>query len=254
MSCVKSVRPAQQHLVATSTTDTLVWFTDWMSAVALDDCVAVLKLANVSGNFRAQPAVQTAGVRGDKPDAGSVVGSQQTTTGEYFYSVSDFDIDALTVAKTLVRFGVACDISSSPGLGQADVSLELALRQCGKLLAPWSGHLVATSSDDQFVPITEWLPALGVVAFQGTLVISSLTGSFRILLTYRTATASPELPGAWDPTGRGSAYTADGEVNTGELTPTTTGKMWIQLGIRYDLTSGTLGQADVAALIGVRAS
>ena len=121
--------------------------------------------------------------------------------------------------------------------------------------AGWpGGHSpVAVSTTSQFIPITVWMPALAVAKFVGTIVVSSLTGAFRMVLTYRTAQASPDQAGAWDPTGLGTPLTADGETNSGELTPTTTGKMWIQVGIKYELVSGsTPAQADVAVLVGVR--
>ena len=45
-----------------------------------------------------------------------------------------------------------------------------------------------------------------------------------------------------------------GELNTGELAPVTTGKMWVQFGILIYLSAGytTPGQASVQASVAVR--
>ena len=255
MACSTLLPPAQVTLLSMSTTKRYTWLTGWMPAMAMDAAAATLKLVGVLGAFRGQPAYQLATARSEKPSAPVAVGSQQTADGEYYYGASDFALDAATPGTTFIRFGIAHDISSSPNQGVADATLQVVLRQCGEHLKAWTGHLQTLTTSNQYVPITGWMPALGVVKVQGTIVVSSLVGNFRVILTYRTATASPESPGLWDSTGIGSAITADGESNTGELAVTTTGKMWIQLGLRYELTSGSaLGQADVSVLPGIRHS
>lgn len=256
MSCVTVLPAVQKHLVATSGTDSYEYFTDWMPAIAMDAATATLKLRNLAGYFRATPVVQTADVRTDIPNAPTLIGAlaNQAANGEFFISASTFDLATLTTGKTYVRFGVAFDVSTTPSLGQADVTLQVSYRQCGSLGKAWSGHVVARSTDACFVPIGGWLPAMGVVKLEGTIAISGLSGPLELLLAYRTAETSIESPDAWITTGMGSALTSAGETNTGELTPTTTGKMWIQPGLKYDLTSGTFGQADVTVLLGIRSS
>jgi len=256
MACVRVTDPVQHHLITSAATDSIQYFTEWMPAIGMEDALATLKLANVSGGFRATVVVQTAAVRADKPDAPTLIGSiaNQTSDDEFFFSAATVGIGTLVEGKAWVRFGVAYDVSSTPAVGQADVTLQLAIRQCGSMLAPWTGTLSTVTSEDGFVAITGWLPALAVVDFQATIVLSSKVGAIRLKLTYRTAETSPEAADTWDPTGLGNDLSADGETTQGALAPTTTGKMWIQLGIRFDLTSGTYAQADVAALIGIRSA
>lgn len=256
MACVTVLPAIQKHLVATSGTDCVEYFSDWMPAIAMDAATAALKLRNVTGYFRATVVVQTAEVRTDIPNTPTLIGAitGQTVDGETFFSAATFDLATLTTGQTYVRFGVAYDVSTTPSFGQADVTLQVAFRQCGSLGKAWSGQLVARSSDACFVPIGAWQPAMGVVKLEGTIAISGLTGAFELSLAYRTAATSIESPDAWITTGMGSALTTADETNTGELTPTTTGKMWIQPGLKYDLASGTFGQADVTVLLGIRSS
>ena len=138
-------------------------------------------------------------------------------------------------------------------MGQADVTVAFAVRQCGSLQPNVNVHLVATTSDSHVVPISGWMSTLGVVAVEGTFVITGVTGAISVKLTYRTATTSPEQPDAWNTTGLGSAYTSATEDNTGELTPTTTDKALIQFGLLFS-TSSTFGQADVLVALGLRSS
>lgn len=51
---------------------------------------------------------------------------------------------------------------------------------------------------------------------------------------------------SWD------TFRSAGEVNTGELAPTTAGKMWIQPGILYNLSGATAGQASFSVSVAVR--
>ena len=255
MSCSTMLPPTQLTLVSMSTTKRYTWFTGWMPAMAMDAASATLKLVGVLGAFRGQVAYQLATNRIDKPSAPVAIGSQQSTDGEYFYSTTDFGLDAATPGVTFIRFGVAHDISTSPNQGVAEATLQVGFKQCSVHLAAWTAHLQTLTTSSQYIPITGWMHTLGVVKVQGTITVTSLVGNFRMILTYRTATTSTESPGLWDSTGIGSAITADGESNTGELSVTTTGKMWIQIGIRYELSSGSsLGQADVSVLPGIRHS
>lgn len=255
MSCVKLTPSVTQSLAATSTTVRYVWFTDWMPAMAMDAASGVLKVANLANSFRVKPAYQTATVRVDDPDApNSSFGSEVSSDSENFISEATFDLDNVTPGKTFIRFGVAVYLNTAPNNGTADVTLQMAYRQCGSLGAPWTGHLVATSTTEQFQPLTGWLPALGVVKVEATIIVGSTTGNFEVALAYRTALASPELPAAWaDVTGTGEW--TNGEQNSGEKTVSVTDKMWVQIGVRYNLTeAGSPGQADVAVMLGVRSS
>lgn len=257
MSIIQTPPEAEASVSALSTTATFTWLTGWLPAIAVDAGTLVLKVANLVNSMRLLPAYQLAEVRTDKPSAPTTFGglTAVSSDNEYFYSASDLGLSSLTPGQTFFRVGVAHYVNTAPNTGKADVALSFAYRQLGRLLAPWSGHLVAVSTTNQFVPITGWMPAMSVVKFAATYVVASLTGNFQVKLTYRTATTSPESPDAWDTTGLGSLVSANTEDNSGELTPTTTGKMWIQLGLMYSLSSGsTPGQADVMVLPAVRES
>lgn len=251
MSCVETTTEARATVWAMSTTEVPHWLTEWMPAIGMDDATAVMKVSNVAGGVALRPVVQVAEVRPDKPSAAAAIGTSKTTNDDFFFSASDFSLAAKTAGNTYVRFGVMVKISSAPGMGQADVCLQLALRQCGALLAPATAHLVATSATKQYLPITGFLPVLGVSKVELTAIVSSLLGGLEGMLTFRLASTSPEDPEAWDDTGIGSVFDADGESNDGEQTYTATGAMWVQFGFMY-YTAGGVGQADVTLLIGVR--
>ena len=256
MSCVKVTPQVQLRLESQNTADVFTTFTEWLAAMAMDDATITMKMWNTSNNFRATPAVQTAEIRTDKPDAPAAIGSlvNQTADGEYFFEATTVDLAAHTAGATFVRFGVIHDVSSVPNLGQADVTLQVAYRQCGALQAPWSGTLVATTSDNHFVPIGGWMPALGVTALEGTIVVTSLSGGLSIDLTYRTAVATPGLPGAWATSVLVTPITAAGESNTGEQAVAVTDRMWLQPGLRFWRNTGTFAQAEVSVVLGVRSS
>lgn len=249
MSCSTLLPPVQLRLDSTTTTKKYTWFTGWMPCMAMDDASGTLKLVGVLGALRGQVAYQFAVTRTDKPSAPVAIGTQQTADGEYFYSTTDFNIGAVAPGNSFVRFGVAHDLSAAPNQGVAEATLQVGIRQCGGHKGAWSGHLETLTTSSKFVPITGWFHTLSVVKIQIATILASLGGNAQVTLTYRTATASPELPGNWDATGLGSTLTANGEANSGELTPTTTGKMWIQFGLKYELSSGSsLGQVDVSVL------
>ena len=165
-----------------------------------------------------------------------------------------FNLGTLTTGNTFMRFGIGHN-STTTGLGVADVALQIALRQQGMLLAAWSGHIRTDSgATDIFIPISGWMPGASVVKVEPTFSITSLIGNFQVLLTFRTSPTTPErdTTDAWDPTGLGSVLSTEQEVNQGELTVNTSGKMWIQFGLRVDTSGGSFAHADVAVMLGIR--
>ncbi len=230
------------------------WLTSWIPCIAMDLALATLKLNNCAGNVQVTPVLQFAAVRPDKPSAPTTLAglSPYTTDDEYLVTAASYDIATAAAGNTYVRFGVACKVSSA-GQGVADVAFQPSYVQFGRLLAPWSGHLVATSTTSVFIPIGPWIPALGISAFEAAIVIGDKTGNFQLDVVYRSAATSPEEPDAWSAGILTAALSADGETNSGERTVTLTSKMWVQPGLVYKLSSGTtVGQADVTVLLGVR--
>jgi hypothetical protein len=234
-----------------------VWFTGWMPAMAMDAANSVIKIRNIANAFRVQAAYQTAVFRTDRPDTPATCGSQFNTNSENLVDEADYNLSAVTPGKTWIRFGVAVDVSSAPNFGVGDVTFQLAYRQLGILLPKWTGHLVSTSDTYPiYVPITDWLAALGVVSAEAALGLSSLTGLIQIYPAWRYALASPELPAAWAVLPGAGPYSTDGDTyNTGELAVATAGEMWVQLGLKCVLSSGSNpGQVDITALVGIRSA
>ena len=53
---------------------------------------------------------------------------------------------------------------------------------------------------------------------------------------------------------RGCLHTTNEETTTAQITTSISTDMWVQFGLRYKLSSGTFGQADVATATCVRRS
>ena len=96
------------------------------------------------------------------------------------------------------------------------------------------------------VAITPFVPTIGAAKARGAFSATSLSGDFRWRPACRTAATNIQNADAW--TSLGSWATA-GEVNTTDLTPTLTGKMWVQYGIQYALSGATPGQATLSGTL-----
>jgi hypothetical protein len=205
---------------------------------------AVVKAKAVSGSFRCQVVVQYAAVRTDEPDSPSSVGSALTGAGEAL--VSSGDISGTTANKMWRRYGIKYDLTSGSA-ATADVELQVVENTCGEVLTSWSGVLVASTSTRAFQEVGMWVPASLAKKIKAAVVVNSLSGNFQWCLTYRTATTSKDVPDAW--TADWDTLRTATEVNTGELSPTLTGKMWVQIGIQYNLSGSTPGQAFVQIVL-----
>ena len=139
--------------------------------------------------------------------------------------------------------------------GRADVAFQLSFVQRGRMMAPWTGHLMAPGPTKIFVPVTGWLPAIGVVKVRATITIGDIANNLQLVLTTRVASTSPESPDAWDATGLITALAANGETtSSAEITvAAAAGKAWIQFGLWHNQSTGTnVGQADVTVVLGIR--
>lgn len=248
MSC-GSVTPSDfRTLIAVSGVVGYEWFTDWMLCVGIDTITTVLKNKAVSGNFRSQLAVQFAPVRVDNPDAPGVFGSPQTGAGER--CDDGIDVGTPGAAKMFMRIGVAYDLSTGSTPARADVGFQASFNACGRIVGTLNQQLVATSVTNSFIATGPFIPAISAVKLRYAGVGSSLTGDFQWRPTYRTAATSPDSPGAWA-TSFGSWVTS-GDSNSGDLTPTLTGVMWVQPGVQFNLSNATPGQATVFALVAAK--
>lgn len=254
MACGSLTGVIQRSLVAQSGLAAYEWFTPWIPCTGMDTFTAVLKNKNVSGPFRSQVAAQYAAVRTDAPGTPAAYGQSLAGAGES--CVASGNIAATTGPQLYVRFGVKYDLSTGTTAASADVELQVSYDSCGQIVGAVTEQLAATSATKIFLAVTPWVPALHAFQMKAAMVVSSLSGNFKWRMTYRTAETSKEVPGAWvddwDPTN--NPERGGGEVNTGEIAPTTTGKMWIQFGIEYYLAAGFSfpGQASVTATVAVR--
>ena len=253
---IVTLLPEVNVAVSGNSTTTYVnyWLTGWMPCIAMDSALSTLKIVNCVNNVEVVAAVQFATCRIDKPSAPTEVGTVRTSDNEYQTSTTDYGIAATAPGNTYVRFGVACKVSQA-GQGRADVAFQLSFVQRGTLIAPWTGHLLAPGPTKIFVPVSGWLPAIGVVKVRATITIGDIANNLQLVLTTRVASTSPEAPDAWDPTGLITALAANGETtSTAEITvAAAAGKAWLQFGLWHNQSTGTnVGQADVTVLLGIR--
>lgn len=255
MSCGSLTPPVQQSLTAQPNTAAFAWFKGWAPCTGLASFRAVLKVKAVTGNFRAQVVAQFAAVRPDEPDTTAVsYGSAQSGAGEICVDAGDVLSTAAT--KFFVRYGVKYDLSTGSTPATADVELQVSEDTCGQVLGALTEQLVATSDTKLFLAISGWVPAIQAKKIKATVLVTSLGGNFKWRLTYRTAQTSKESPSAWDANWdlTNNPERDAGEFDTGELTPSTDGKMWVQVGIMYYLSANYTGpgQASVTTAVAVR--
>lgn len=244
MSCGNLTSPVQRSLTALDGVVQYAWMTDWMLLPGMDTITAVLKAKAVSGNFRSQLAMQLAAVRTDNPNSPSTLASAHNNAGEW--PEQAVDVATGTTGYMWVRFGVAYDLHTGTTAAKADVELQVSFNACGGVVGAINQQLVAATATDSFVAITAFLATISAAKIRAALSATSLTGDFRWRLAYRTAATNVQNADAW--TSLGSWQTA-GEVNTTDLTPTLTGKMWVQFGIQFALSGATPGQASISGAI-----
>ena len=248
--CGRPPLSAQLHLVATSTTVVYEWFTPWMLATGLDTVKAAIRRRGTGATFQCQLAMQVAPVRTDKPNDPSVLG--QMVSGASETCTGLLDVSATTAANYFVRFGIAYSLTTGSTVAQADVSVDLSDDGCGSAIGALNVALQANGVGNSFVAATGWVPLLQAQKAKLAVVCNSLTGNFQWRVAYRLATTSTQDPGAWTTTF--DSWRTAGEVCVADLTPATTdNEMYIQLGIQYNLSSGsTLGQASISAVVAAR--
>jgi hypothetical protein len=254
MACGALTQVTTRNLEAAPGAAAYAWFTGWILCTGLDKFTATLKNLTVDGSFRSQVVAQYAAVRADAPDTPVVYGSAQAGAGARV--VDSGDIKATTSTKYLVRFGVKYDVSNGTNAAGAEVELQVAYDMCGQAVGTFAEQLMATSDTKVFYAVTGWLPSLHAAKMKAAILVNGLGGNFKWRMTYRTAEVYPASADAWqadwDPTN--NPERGAGELNTGELAPVTTGKMWVQFGILIYLSAGytTPGQASVQASVAVR--
>ncbi len=109
--------------------------------------------------------------------------------------------------------------------------------------------LQANLTAAQWVPMTDWAPAISVNSLQWLLQLEDST-NISVVGAYQVATLRKRDPGAV--TTSGTAVTTDGKtiVNVGSIAGTGTGQtdddMWIRFGVEVAAASANYGQAEVS--------
>lgn len=255
MTCGSSTGNVSKRLNAVSPAPSIEWMTGWIACIGLDKIKPVMHgKACTSNYFECQIVQQVALVRTDNPEASVVKGTLQTpTSGSFAYSPAVIDISADTGPAAFVRWGVSYKYTGGQSPASGDVELEVAYTKCGEMSGAGTWQLSSTTTDMQYIAISDWMPSILVDEVKLAAICSSLTGNLQWRLAYRTAATSKSDPGAWSPVTDTNAPYVAGEVNTGDLPVFLGADMWVQFGIAYSSTSGS-GQATLAAALGTRRS
>jgi|GEM_PF-2906115 len=230
MACGGTTGAVQKHLVATTGTQAIEWFTGWMSCVGMDKIMpALVAQPCSSADFRAQLVYQVAQVRTDNPDAPVLYGSvQNPTSGVIAYNPGSTTISTDTAGAMFVRFGVATNYVNGGSQCDADVQLEIGYVQCGELRGSGAWQLDTTTTSMRYQLLSGWIPVMLVDFVKLAAICTNLSGNLQWRLTYRTAATQKAVPGSWtDVTDANAPYTG-GEVNTGDLSVSLGNNMWVQ--------------------------
>lgn len=248
MACGQLSSEIQKHLVSTTSTGVFEWLTDWVPAIGLDSVRATIKHKAVNGNFQTKFAIQTADVRTNNPNSPATL-EQSWTAGAGERCTGNVDLSSYTNDALFVRLGVS--YAASSGVGEADVSLQVAYDACGQMVGTVSSEVLAPDANDSYLPVTGWIPAIHVGKVMAALVVAGGGPNFRTRLAVQTATTSVESPGAWTTT-FDTWRSGDQEVNTGELTPSIASAMWVRIGVQYTCSSGTNLRSFITCAVGIR--
>lgn len=250
MSCGRLTRDVQKSLTAVSASRAQVeFFTDWIPCTGVDTAHVVMQIRNLAGHFGARPCYQTAAVHPNKPDAPTAFsGVSYYTSNGANYDLAN--LTAVTNEKFFIRFGVQYMIQNTD-VGTADVSLQVSYQAKGQMRGKLSKDLVALNDTLEHREIlTEWIPALQVSKFN-IAYLSNSDSEFQCKFAYQTAASTIDDPDTW--AGTSSWLAGDQEGNINDQSPTTTGKMWIRIGVFYKCTStNTNAQGFLSAVVATR--
>lgn len=245
MSCGK-LSPVKSETITTALAGfSYKAMTPWYVSLGLGPVTAVLKARAAEGTPIWQLAVQYAATRTDKPDAWGVL--DQTTSGAGERCTGPESLG--NSAKFFTRFGVAVKSSAGGTLAEADITEQVAMNACGSVIGMSEFHAVAVDANTRYEPVTGWVPTSAVATIMAAIVCSGVSGTgLQWRLAYQKAATSTEEPGAWTNLQAGFTAGAD-EVNTGELTPSYSGEMWVRIGIGYSVSSGSFGEGMISTVV-----
>jgi hypothetical protein len=200
-----------------------------------------------------QQAVQYAAARPDQPGNWTLIGANTIPINEYRVA----DLDVATGAGTgafWVRFGIAIrqsgngssNVTTVPTWHQVDTSCRGKLATVRTLsLQPMGGN--------RFVPITGWMPGIGITGLSYAFVVTSYVTDLSYNLAWRVRNDVTENDAAgtvgattpWDTIG---AAITPGSLNTTHtnLVSFSTIYQEVQFGVRF---TGTQGNADISVAL-----
>lgn len=256
MACGKLTSPANPHVnTASASTWTYAPTTEWFLCTGIDAANAVLKMQD-STTLVAHAAYQTAATRTDDPNAWATFpGSDLTANGAACTGISD--ISAATEANFYIRFGVAYKAAPSQTFGEGGLFLQASFDQCGRLIGSHTFEVNIGTANTYDEPVTPWIPATNVEAVKFAVLMTGVD-HLQCQPIQQTATTSVQSPGAWATVAGSSVITPVGtdtsiSACSGELMPTGLSTvMWVRFGLRYSITTGSLGVATLSAAVATR--
>ncbi len=253
MSCINLSPDVTKRLITTlAAAYRFEPYTDWASAVGFDYVRVVMKIRSKGGaqDLSVRPAIQTTPVVPADPDDWAAFSTDPLLTNAGAESSSRVDLTATTASKMFYRLGVAYKAGAA-GEASGDVSLQAAAEVYGKIVGILKDqHIVAPDTSSYYMPIGGWMPTLMVTSIKAGIVLTQASANLRVGLAYQLAPHVVESPSAW--TDAGSTY-GSGVNNTGEQAITVSdNEMWVRLGLKYTMTSGTNGQGIATVFAGVR--
>jgi len=253
MSCGRLTPATQKSLYSdTDSQSQYQWFADWVPCTGVDSLHFTMSVSALTNDFKCRPAYQTAEVRpADADSPVHVTDTWRTADGAYYDTV---DLSSVTNGKFFIRFGVEYKVVSQGTAGRADIEIQAAYLAKGAIRGSISKELTAVSNSvEQREVISEWIPACEVSEINAAYVATRMDSGFEFRFAYQTAAAITETPDDWTEIGVGGWISSPGEDNIGDSTVTTTGKMWVRIGVLYSCTeSNTNKIANLSAIVATR--
>jgi hypothetical protein len=230
-------------------------FSDWWPLFGFDAIRVGLdrRATQILGGGSAvvKVAIQAAEVRPDAPIAWATLGNYSLTTdGE---DCSDaLSLDSYKDAYMFFRIGAAF-ASDNAGTTLIETCLTLQVQgfSTGELVGGRTVEVMATTTDDRYEAVTEWIPASQAEKVMVAWIMAQRSGNLEAQPAYQTAEIVTSAPDAWANVPSSQAKTANGEWNTGGQSLPISGKMWVRFGLRYRSTNGT-GSAVLTAVVATR--
>lgn len=244
--CAPKLGKAEDTLIADSANFTLRMTGPWLILFGGSSLDTALDLRQVETNFAAKVGWRTADVFGELPNAWETLGTQRTTNATHS---EQFSL-ATKTGQMLVQAGVFTALTSAGNPKTAATRLWYSVRDGGWVIARQRVQLTPSGSN-VITPIGAPFPCAGVTGLMFALNFTGIAGTIvsPTCLFRPFDSGDPRMPGPWSSTVAAlSNVTADGPVNSGNLTTTTAGKMLGQAGFQYS-TSGTNPNGAVDILV-----